>query len=91
VVPQRWSQKGGLVVTDQQHPQLDPVLAHSLLGTVAAIKGALDTVMAHNLEGSSREALLLMATRRLDYLAEQLRHLALGLPDPVEAHSPLTD
>jgi hypothetical protein len=63
-------------------PALDPVLAHSLLGTVAAVKGAIDTVMAHQLDGTSRDALLLMATRRLDRVAEQLRHLALGLPDP---------
>jgi hypothetical protein len=59
---------------------LDPVLAHSLLGTVAAVKGAIDTVMAHKLDGSTRDGLLLMATRRLDHLAEQLRHLALGFP-----------
>jgi hypothetical protein len=60
---------------------LDPVLAHSLLGSVAAVKGALDTVMAHELDGTSRDSLLLMASRRLDHIAEQLRQLALGLPD----------
>lgn len=73
-------------MTELQHPQLDPVLAHSLLGTVAAVKGALDTIMTHNLEGSSREAMLLMAIRRLQHLSDQLRHVALGLPDAVEAH-----
>jgi hypothetical protein len=60
---------------------LDPVLAHSLLGSVAAVKGALDTVMAHELDGTSRDSLLLMASRRLDHIAEQLRQLALGLSD----------
>lgn len=69
-------------MSDDAHQHLDPVLAHSLLGSVAAVKGAIDTVLAHELEGSSRDGLLLMACRRLDYLAEQLRHLALGLPDP---------
>ncbi|MEY2450331.1 MAG: hypothetical protein QOH79_3807 [Acidimicrobiaceae bacterium] len=69
----------------QQH--LDPVLAHSLLGSVAAVKGAIDTVMAHELEGTSRDSLLMMACRRLDYLAEQLRHLALGLPEPEQLTS----
>jgi len=60
------------------HLTLDPVVAHSLMGTVAAVKGAIDTVLAHELDGSSRDSLLLMATRRLDHLNEQLRHLALG-------------
>lgn len=69
-------------MNDHDHPTLDAVLAHSLLGTVAAVKGAIDTVMAHKLEGATRDSLLLMATRRLDHLAEQLRHLALGLPEP---------
>jgi hypothetical protein len=63
----------------RQH--LDPVLAHSLLGSVAAVKGALETVMAHELDGTSRDSLLLMAARRLDHLADQLRHLALGFTD----------
>ncbi len=61
--------------------QLNAVLAHSLLGTVAAIKGAIDTVMTHDLDGSTRDSLLMMARRRLDFLSEQLRDLALGLPD----------
>jgi hypothetical protein len=45
------------------------------------VKGALDTVMAHELDGTSRDSLLLMASRRLDHIAEQLRQLALGLPE----------
>jgi hypothetical protein len=69
-------------MTDEDSLQLDPVLAHSLLGTVAAVKGAVDTVLAHGLDKANGESLLLMACRRLDHLAEQLRHLALGLPDP---------
>jgi hypothetical protein len=67
------------MTNEPQH--LDPVLAHSLLGSVAAVKGAIDTVLAHELDGTSRDALLMMAHRRLEYLAEQLRHLALGLPE----------
>jgi len=68
-------------MTNHSLLHLDPVLAHSLLGSVAAVKGALDTVMAHELDGTSRDSLLLMASRRLDHIAEQLRQLALGLPD----------
>ena len=71
------------MTTDPQ-PQLDPVLAHSLLGSVAAVKGAIETVMAHEFAGTSRDSLLLMASRRLDHIAEQLRHVALGLPEPGE-------
>ncbi|MEY2433115.1 MAG: hypothetical protein QOC92_2840 [Acidimicrobiaceae bacterium] len=71
----------GRTVTDDH--QLNAVLAHSLLGTVAAIKGAIDTVMAHDLDGSTRDSLLMMAQRRLDFLSEQLRDLALGLPDEI--------
>jgi hypothetical protein len=67
--------------------RVDPVLAHMLLGTVAAAKGAVDTVLAHSLEGANGESLLRMAVRRLDHLAEQLRHLALGLP-PSEVLTP---
>jgi hypothetical protein len=74
-------------MTIDPHQHLDPVLAHSLLGSVAAVKGAIDTVMAHELDGTSRDSLLMMACRRLDYLAEQLRHLALGLPEPDELSS----
>ena len=69
-------------MTDEE--QLDAVLAHSLLGTVAAVKGAIDTVLTHHLDASTTQSLLLMAQRRLSYLSEQLRYLALGLPDPGE-------
>jgi hypothetical protein len=62
--------------------QLTAVRAHSLLGTIAAAKGAIDTILTHNLDDSTRDSLLLMARRRLDRLADELRHLALGLPDP---------
>jgi hypothetical protein len=75
-------------MTNDPHQHLDPVLAHSLLGSIAAVKGAIDTVLAHELEGSSRDSLLMMACRRLDYLAEQLRHLALGLPEPESLPGP---
>lgn len=63
--------------------QLNAVLAHSMLGTAAAIKGAIDTVLAHDLDETTRVSLLLMARRRLDFLADQLRDLTLGLPDDV--------
>ncbi len=74
-------------VTDDEHEQLsmDPVLAHTMLGTVAAAKGAIDTVLAHKLDGAAGEALLLIAVRRLTILGEQLRHVALGVPIPPES------
>jgi hypothetical protein len=75
-------------MTNDERLTLDPVVAHSLLGTVAAIQGAIDTVLAHELDGSSRDSLLLMASRRLDHLAEQLRHLALGFASPDEVSGP---
>lgn len=68
---------------EENDHDLNAVLAHSMLGTVAAIKGAVDTVLAHDLDDSSRTSLLLMARRRLDFLADQLRDLTLGLPDEV--------
>jgi len=70
-------------VADDQ--ELNAVVAHSLLGTVAAIKGAIDTVLAHDLDESTRTSLLLMARRRSNFLADQLRNLSLGLPDEVAA------
>ena len=78
-------------MTDDDTIRLDPVLAHSLLGTVAAVKGAVDTVLAHGLEGGNGESLLRMAVRRLDHLGEQLRHLALGLPEPDPLTAALED
>ena len=66
-----------------EESQLNAVLAHSLLGTVAAIKGAIDTVLTHDLDDSTRTSLMLMARRRLEFLGDQLRDLALGLPDDV--------
>lgn len=63
--------------------QLNAVLAHGLLGTVAAVKGAIDTILAHELDESTEKGLLLMAQRRLVFLADQLRDLTLGLPDEV--------
>ena len=65
--------------------ELNAVLAHSMLGTIAAIKGAIDTVLAHDLDPSTTTSLLLMARRRLVFLSGQLHDLALGLPDEVLA------
>jgi hypothetical protein len=59
---------------------LSAVLAHSMLGTVSAIRGAIDTAMAYETAGSGRDSLLLMAVRRLDFLTAQLRDIAAGVP-----------
>lgn len=67
--------------SDRAH-ELNAVRAHSLLGTVAAVKGALDTILTHHLDDSTRESLLLMARRRLDHLSDELWSLAAGVPEP---------
>ena len=46
--------------------QVNAVVAHSMLGTIAAAKGAIQTVLAHDLDSGTIESLLLMAVRRLD-------------------------
>jgi hypothetical protein len=71
-------------MTEHYATRLDPVLAHTLLGTVAAAKGAVETVLAHSLDGANGESLLRMAVRRLDHLSEELRHLALGFSNSDE-------
>jgi len=59
---------------------MSAVLAHSMLGTVAAIRGAIEAAMEHEVDGSGRDSLLLIATRRLDFLTHQLREIAAGVP-----------
>jgi hypothetical protein len=59
---------------------LTAVLAHSMLGTVAAIRGAIDTAMLHEVVGPGRDSLLLIAVRRLEFLTAQLRDIAAGVP-----------
>jgi hypothetical protein len=56
------------------------VLAHSMLGTVAAIRGAIEAAMTHEIAGSGRDSLLLIAVRRLEFLSIQLRDIAAGVP-----------
>ncbi|MEY2421313.1 MAG: hypothetical protein QOI95_1380 [Acidimicrobiaceae bacterium] len=56
------------------------VLAHSMLGTVAAIRGAIDAAMAYEVGGSGRDSVLLIAVRRLEFLTAQLRDIAAGIP-----------
>jgi hypothetical protein len=56
------------------------VLAHSMLGTVAAIRAAIDTAMARELVGPGRDSVLLIGLRRLEFLTAQLRDLAAGVP-----------
>ena len=58
-------------------PPLDAVLAHSLLGTVTAAKAAIQLAVTAEVERSTRDRLLNIATDRLDFVAQQL-HLASG-------------
>ena len=57
------------------------VAAHSLLGGVAAVRGALSVAMQQPQE-THVDSVLALAARRLDRMAEELRDLALGLPGP---------
>jgi len=59
---------------------LTAVLAHSMLGTVTAIRGAIDLARAETSTSMSRDSLLLLATHRVEFLASQLRDLAGGVP-----------
>lgn len=71
-------QSSALVTADETG--LTAVLAHSMLGTVAAIRGAIDAAMAYELAGSGRDSVLLIAVRRLEFLTLQLRDIAAGVP-----------
>jgi hypothetical protein len=66
-----------------QQGEINAVVAHSILGTIAAVRGAIDTVLAHELDPAMIESLLRMATRRLDILSDRVRDVAMGLPDEV--------
>jgi hypothetical protein len=56
------------------------VAAHSLLGGVSAVRSALDVAISRRPEAHDYRPLML-AAQRLDRMAEELRDLALGLPD----------
>jgi hypothetical protein len=61
------------------------VLAHSMLGTVTAIRGAIDLAMADESVGPGRDSLMLMAVHRLEFLTRQLHDLAAGTPSDFPA------
>ncbi|HEY2814850.1 MAG TPA: hypothetical protein VGJ03_15395 [Acidimicrobiales bacterium] len=66
-----------------EHGEINAVVAHSMLGTIAAARGSIETVLAHDLDAATIESLLLMAMRRLDVLADRVRAVAMGFPDEV--------
>jgi hypothetical protein len=51
-----------------------------MLGSIAAIKGALEAIRAFELDHKTRIDLLDMALVRVDLLAAEARDIALGLP-----------
>jgi len=51
-----------------------------MLGTVTAIRGAVDLARSETPTSMSRDSLLLLATQRIEFLATQLRDLAAGVP-----------
>jgi hypothetical protein len=73
-----WSQSSALA--DAEETGLTAVLAHSMLGTVSAIRGAIDIALVQDAGGPGRDSLLLIATRRLEFLTAQLRDVAAGVP-----------
>ncbi len=56
------------------------VLAHSMLGTASAVHGALALALSEKPDSSGRDSLLGLALNRLEFLTEQLRELAAGVP-----------
>src|SRR3954462_6172922 len=64
---------------------LTAVLAHSMLGTVTAIRGAIDLARAETSTSMSRDSLLLLAVQRVEFLTAQLRDLASGFPEGLGA------
>jgi len=72
---------------------LTAVLAHSMLGTVSAVRGAIDLARSDEPSTMSRDSLLSLAMNRLEFLTTQLRDLAAGIPgtvvpaiDPTQRH-----
>jgi hypothetical protein len=61
-------------------PPVDVILAHLMLGTVSAAKGAIELVLANDYDESTQDALLKLANRRLEFVANQLHSLSAGLP-----------
>ena len=59
---------------------MSAVIAHSMLGTVAAIRGAIESAMEYEISGSGRDSILMIAVRRLEFLTAQLRDIAAGVP-----------
>jgi hypothetical protein len=69
--------------------ELTAVLAHSMLGTVSAIGGAIALAMADEPNELGSDSLLRLAMTRLEFLTQQLRDLAAGIPgDAVPAVDP---
>jgi nicotinic acid mononucleotide adenylyltransferase len=63
-----------------ENERLNAVLAHSMLNSICAVKGALLTVLSQDLDGDTRLEMLEMAIRRLDLLAEEAADIARGMP-----------
>jgi hypothetical protein len=59
---------------------MSAVIAHSMLGTVAAIRGAIESAMDYEISGSGRDSILMIAVRRIEFLTAQLRDIAAGVP-----------
>src|SRR5258706_423403 len=56
------------------------LVAHSLLGSVTAVRGAIELATNSGPVVTQRDSLLALALRRLEVMAEELRGLAGGLP-----------
>ena len=59
-------------------PPLDAVLAHSMLGTIAAARAAIELALEADDDPLARERLLRIASGRLDLIAKQLHRVSSG-------------
>lgn len=61
------------------------VVAHSLLGSISVVVGAVETLDAHwdDLDDSTRSELLQHASVQARYVSESLKDLLRGLPEEV--------
>jgi hypothetical protein len=70
---------GSARITLADEVGLTAVRAHTMLGTMAAARGAIRAAM--EMKPPDRDGLLLLALRRLEFLTEQLIELAAGVPE----------
>jgi acyl dehydratase len=69
--------------TAAEHEVFTGVIAHGLLNSLSAIRGALANLANPDLPDALREEMLAMALRHVELTAAVLRDMVLGLPPEV--------